>query len=383
LSFLPTNISSLLAWCEADADVYQDAGMATPCTNGTTVYTWKNQYAAGIGNAVQAVAGSRPTFTTGGQNGKPYINFSTKFLRFAHAAKSQPITICAAMQPLGTFGGANPACFFASLTGGTFYMAGSNAAMFTRLSAGTTVTGTVAIGTAAAHIYTAEFNSPNSKTWVDATADLTAANTNTNGVTNLCVGDLDGTLVATGDMNLYELIIYNKVLPTFERIQLEDYLATKYAISGPLVVPSGKDTVSAASRVVGWLRFININNDYYQVGVRKETTEGNPLTPCLAIDQPGRWRFRWAFEAGTRAMTIMTKQVSNVTGKRPRVIVKANPQFGLNADVVADAGSGAGWVTIGPLIITPASDGATWVELWNMDTDTFKSPAYFDHAVVT
>ena len=86
--------------------------------------------------------------------------------------------------------------------------------------------------------------------------------------------------------------------------------------------------------------------------------------------------------SGTLKMDM--KQVSNVAAPyRPSFIVKANPSIGVNADVTGTAGSGTGWVTVGPVTVTPSSDGVLTVELWNNDIGTFNSPAYFDQMVKT
>lgn len=149
-----------------------------------------------------------------------------------------------------------------------------------------------------------------------------------------------------------------------------------------------------ASRVVGYMKGISLTptatlrgdgvaDRPLCVGIRRESTEGSPSAPCLAIDIPQTWRFRWGVRSGTRSMSVSAKQVSNVAGKRPRLVIRANPAIGVNSDVVADAPSGTGWVTIGPVSVTPTSNGMLWVELCNMDTDTFNSTAYFDHILAT
>ena len=146
--------------------------------------------------------------------------------------------------------------------------------------------------------------------------------------------------------------------------------------------------------VVGYLKGISLGGPtsllsdttfgrHLQIGVRQDTVEGNPSAPCLALDFPGFWRFRWGVAAGSHTLSVLAKQVSNVTGKRPSIIVKANPDIGVSVDVSASAGGSAGWVTIGPVTVTPTSAGVLWVELWNNDTDTFDSPAFFDHRVTT
>lgn len=57
-------------WFVAERDAYSDAGV-TPAADGELVEQWGNQGLAE--DAAQATAGLRPTFKTGGLNGKPYI----------------------------------------------------------------------------------------------------------------------------------------------------------------------------------------------------------------------------------------------------------------------------------------------------------------------
>lgn len=157
--------------------------------------------------------------------------------------------------------------------------------------------------------------------------------------------------------------------------------------------PSGAQARMSDRCVVGYLKGISLggvsawNGDSFarhlQTGVRKESVDGNPAAPCLALDYPGFWRFRWGVKAGTRSLWVNAKQVSNVAGKRPSMVVKANPAIGVSTDVAVAAGSTAGWTTVGPATVTPTDTGVLWVELWNNDTDTFKSPAFFDHIVAT
>lgn len=118
---------------------------------------------------------------------------------------------------------------------------------------------------------------------------------------------------------------------------------------------------------------------HMQTGVREELVDGYPSPPCLALDYPGFWRFRWQVVVGTQTISVYAKQVSNVAGKRPSMVVKANAALGVVADVSGSAGSSAGWVKIGPLSVTATTAGVLWVELHNNDTDTFYSPAFFDN----
>lgn len=115
----------------------------------------------------------------------------------------------------------------------------------------------------------------------------------------------------------------------------------------------------------------------------KDTTEGDPSQPSLRMDARGTWRFRWVVESGARTASINVKQAANAS-PRPTLVIKANTAIGVNADVTGTAGSGTGWVTIGPVNAAPTGDGVLWVELRNnYDAQYQGAPCYWDHVVVT
>lgn len=112
----------------------------------------------------------------------------------------------------------------------------------------------------------------------------------------------------------------------------------------------------------------------------RNNTEGDPAQPSLELIGRGQWRFRWTVVAGSRSISINVKQVINVS-PRPTLIVKANPEIGVNSDIPDDAPSGTGWVTIGPVAAAPTSNGALWVEL-HANYDAAES-SFWDNLVVT
>ncbi len=160
-----------------------------------------------------------------------------------------------------------------------------------------------------------------------------------------------------------------------------------------VVVPSGIRDVTGEQCVVGALQGVSIGSmtsihgdtfdRHLQVGVREELVDGYPSPPCLALDIPGMWRFKWSVLPGARSITLWVRQVSNVSGKRPTLIVKANVAIGVVADLTSTAPSGTGWVQFPVTNITAPTAGFLWVELHNNDTDNFNSTAYFDHRLVT
>jgi hypothetical protein len=199
-------------------------------------------------------------------------------------------------------------------------------------------------------------------------------------VSNIRVGSGAGTTYPwNGDY--YEIIIYTSRLSDADRLQVRNYLEQKYHIL-PLST-DGMDASTNPDPVNRPFSGFVLDNQFYQTGIREDLVEGNTAPPSGAADVPGRIRFRWGVKSGARSVSIRAKQVSNIAGKRPRMIVRANPGIGVPADVTADAVAGVGWVDLGPIVVNPTSNGVLWVELWNMDTDNYYpiSPAYFDDLV--
>lgn len=98
---------------------------------------------------------------------------------------------------------------------------------------------------------------------------------------------------------------------------------------------------------------------------QKNTTDGSPSQPCLEFtDANALFRFRWIVQAGTRTLSISVANISGLT-PYPTMTIRANAAIGVNSDAVGTAGSGTGWQTIGPLSVSPSSDGVLLVELYS------------------
>lgn len=123
-------------------------------------------------------------------------------------------------------------------------------------------------------------------------------------------------------------------------------------------------------------RSIHVNGEYQARGGR-DNVEGNPFQPSLRIEMRGRFRFRWVLAVGARTISINVKQAVNLS-PRPSLVVKANPETGIMADVETFAASGTGWVTIGPVAISPSAQGALWVELRSNYDGQSGIPCYWD-----
>lgn len=110
----------------------------------------------------------------------------------------------------------------------------------------------------------------------------------------------------------------------------------------------------------------------------KDAGVGNAAAPSLRLDGKGFLRFYWSVKSGSRTLSVTVKQAVNAS-PRPRVTVVKNTSIGVNADVTASAGSSINFTTIGPLSVSPSSDGVLEVRLENLlDAQIGAFPCYFD-----
>lgn len=116
-------------------------------------------------------------------------------------------------------------------------------------------------------------------------------------------------------------------------------------------------------------------------GVEISNTEGLPAPPSLLIRGPSLWRFRWVLHTSINTIQVDVKQAANIA-VRPSIVVKANPDCGVNADSSSSAASSAGWVTIGPLTVSPSGVGAVFVELHN-NVVTQWADCFFKNLIIT
>lgn len=119
----------------------------------------------------------------------------------------------------------------------------------------------------------------------------------------------------------------------------------------------------------------------YQFGIAINNTEGLPAPPSLLLPQLGYWRFRWVLHTSINTIQVDVKQAANVA-VRPSMTVKANPACGVNADSSSSAASDAGWVTIGPLTVSPSGVGAVFVEFHN-NVVTQYADCFWKNLVIT
>lgn len=135
-----------------------------------------------------------------------------------------------------------------------------------------------------------------------------------------------------------------------------------------------------ASGVLSTLRIRRIVTEESdsQILGRKDLVEGTPSPPSLCLEARGVLKvFAWALTSGSHQISIQVKQAANLS-PRPSLRILASPDIGVNADVTDSAPAGTGWVTIGPLSVSPSSDGVLWVQVENnVDGQAGTMPCYW------
>ena len=100
-----------------------------------------------------------------------------------------------------------------------------------------------------------------------------------------------------------------------------------------------------------------------QYGAGRDDSVGGAAAPSFKMTGYGKWAFAMHARAGARTVSAMVRQTLPES-PRPQLRVLASPSLGLNADVVATAPAGTGWVTVGPAAFSVTTAGMIWVELW-------------------
>lgn len=217
----------LQCWLAADGQLWQDSARTTPAVaDADPVGAWDDKSGLGI-NALQATAGLRPLYKTGIQNGRPAIRFDGTDDFLATAAFSadlvQPHTTFLVFKFTSTATRFMTDGIAAAKRGAGLYRNGANFDWFAGLDTN--------LGAADTSWHVAYFvsNGASSIYRFDAGVEGTI-DPGTNLLSGLTLGaSYDGSLPVEGDMG--ELIIYNRVLSTNERIAVERYLGQKWGIT--------------------------------------------------------------------------------------------------------------------------------------------------------
>lgn len=123
----------------------------------------------------------------------------------------------------------------------------------------------------------------------------------------------------------------------------------------------------------------------YQIGLSKDTTDGSPTQPSMKQTLPHRRSFFWPVASGARTISVNVKFTADSgTGFRPKLVIKANAELSINADVITEAVTGTGvWKTIGPVTVSPSAQGVLEIELRYDPVLGEANTVHWDNVVVT
>jgi hypothetical protein len=239
-TFTPAALSNLIGWYSADVGAYTDAG-TTLATGGQTVQQWNDR--SSVGNHLsQSTSDARPTFTTGVQNGKPGIVFSTAtvadFMANASFAlggtTASVFCVIKGSSPgdnsrVVSFTGNGQASDFGNTPSAVFMFFNSSSTKVNGFrNGGTLSNGTVTDGTF--NQLGSVFDGANHTLYINGTAQTAAANSDTFGATGtLSIGaQADGTNPFDG--TFLEIVVTSSALSSTQRTQLASYFTTKWAV---------------------------------------------------------------------------------------------------------------------------------------------------------
>ena len=227
-AFAPLGVSGLVGWWDfSDAStLYTDAGTTLVSADGDAIYQ-ANDKSGNAKHAVQATAGSRPTYKLGIQNGRSVGRFDgNDFLDSSSGALAQPTTMFFVGKTTdvtfhNTFIGSstNDVSFLLLLTSGyTWVYAGVGFGGTTGF-VNTFLTGSTVV------------NGATSQIWIDGVSQATG-NAGADTFANVRIGSnfaAPAGFDVIGD--IAEVIIFNSALSAANHNTIGNYLAYKYGLS--------------------------------------------------------------------------------------------------------------------------------------------------------
>lgn len=221
-AFSPSDISGLHAW-------YDASDLASITKDGSDRVSQWNDKSGNAYHLAQATGGNQPLWVDAAQNGLAVIRTDgSRFMNYDWATLAQPFTvICCSELP-----NSNSRIIISGQAPDDIYVwHKSGNANEWRVNAGTEVNFTDA-GLLGADAYaTLIFNGASSAFRVNGVSKSTS-NPGSGGLTGLTIsrnGNSGGTAFF-GELDYFEIIIYNKALNSTEYGQVESYLASKWGI---------------------------------------------------------------------------------------------------------------------------------------------------------
>ena len=295
--FDPTNVTGCVMWLQAG-----EASVQTNMVNGR-ITQWNDL--SGSGNhAVQADTNRQPLYVTNGPNGLPTIYFDVR--NYSANYNARLLTSLALTNACTTYivarvmdrneqgiswrrllGSRDKNWFLGAYTPGTFYAHGHSgelSGMNARLKAAYRFNRTYTMSA---------LNTGSNQFFYVNGYDLTGDSSKNVSPGRLSIGSVD-VYSDEGDVQISEVIAYNRALAADERQQVESYLATRYGItsegfSGP--VWSGNGVSNRWSDSANWAQSMPAE-PMLAFSANRQTSSVNDLTG-LTLDSVMIWDYTW------------------------------------------------------------------------------------------
>ena len=213
--FDPKEIQGLSLWLKADAGV---------TLSGSDVTAWADQ----SGNGRNGIGAGSPILINNELNGKPVIAFNGTSARITgpEPTTSLPVTLIIVAKPLGEEEVGTMYQQYSDVDNMSFYRWNGG---LLRIYNGVDLTGATSVPSSF-QIFSNAINGVNSEIYINGRLDSSGDSGNLTPSGNYHLAHWVGGDTYT-NMQIAEVIVYNRVLTTPERQQVEAYLREKYAIT--------------------------------------------------------------------------------------------------------------------------------------------------------
>lgn len=213
-AFSPTDIAGLKLWLKADAGVTESGGSVT---------SWADQ----SGNGNNATATDTPTLST--VSGKTFVDFAGGYFTGNELITSPFATIMCVARFSSTRDISVIFQQFSDVDNLTFYR-GFNLDTGFRIYNGSDLSSSSLTNNDQTYLFGVTVNNDTGTLYLNSSQDASDYCGEITPAGNYLLGRWGGGGTTTVEMQMAEIVVYDRVLTNSERIQVEEYLNTKYAI---------------------------------------------------------------------------------------------------------------------------------------------------------
>lgn len=222
LAFIPTRISGIKLWLDANQMGLSD---------GTSVTTWSD-VSGSANDFSQSTSGNKPVFHTNIINGLPAVQFdgSDDFMSHTGTIAAQPVSVFIVTQPTANTSSQKTYACFTHSSGGSYFVVARLSTNFWGTFTNADLSSGNALSSGSNYLLENTAASGSTFLYQKGVQVATSATTEVGSGSNSGLGK---DLVNSGREYagyIAEVIVYNTVLSSGDRVRVENYLIAKYAL---------------------------------------------------------------------------------------------------------------------------------------------------------